>query len=75
MNARATGGRRVLPGSPFNRPEDTTPCETFEVGDQVSHDRHGLGKVVQVTGGTELVADFRTTVRRIQLPCAKLAKL
>ena len=41
----------------------------------MSHDRHGLGRVVQVSGATELVADFRTTVRRIQLPCAKLDKL
>ncbi|GAA4350796.1 hypothetical protein GCM10023145_14040 [Angustibacter luteus] len=75
MNARATGGRRVIPGSPFNRPDDLGPHETFEVGDQVCHDRHGLGKVLQISDGSELVADFGTTVRRIQLPCTKLTKL
>ena len=39
------------------------------------HDRHGLGKVLQTGDGSELVADFGTTVRRIQLPCTKLTKL
>ena len=75
MKARATGGRRVIHGSPFNRPDEQLPAETFEVGDQVCHDRHGLGKVLQTGDGSELVADFGTTVRRIQLPCTKLTKL
>ena len=75
MNARATGSRRVIPGSPFNRPESTEGHETYEVGDQVCHDRHGLGKVIQAGDPGEVVADFGTTVRRIPLPCTKLTKL
>lgn len=75
MNARATGGRRVIPGSPFNRPESLEASENYEVGDQVCHDRHGLGKVIQASDPAEVVADFGTTVRRIPLPCTKLTKL
>ena len=75
MNARAAGGRRVIPGSPFNKPADTTQHDTYEVGDQVCHDRHGLGKVIQAGNPAEVVADFGSTVRRIPLPCTKLTKL
>ena len=75
MSARTSGARRVIPNSPFNRPASETEPDTYEVGDQVCHDRHGLGKVVQVIEGREVVADFGTTVRRMQLPCGKLTKL
>jgi hypothetical protein len=76
MNARTQGARRVIPGSPFNRPEaEQEPAQVFEVGDQVCHDRHGLGRVLQVGDGRDVVADFGTSVRRIALPCSKLTKL
>ncbi len=75
MNARATTGRRALPSSPFARAEAVEPGEKYTVGDQVCHDRHGLGKVIQVSEAREVVADFGTTVRRIPLPCGKLTKL
>jgi hypothetical protein len=76
MSARTSGARRVIPNSPFNRPAaELGPGDTFEVGDQVCHDRHGLGRVLQVIEGREVVADFGTTVRRMQLPCDKLTKL
>lgn len=75
MNARATGGRRVIPGSPFNVPDDPSARITYEVGDQVCHDRHGLGKVIQADNPAEVVADFGSTVRRIPLPCTRLTKL
>jgi hypothetical protein len=74
MSSRGTGGRRFIPNSPFAA-EPTEPAETFEVGDQVSHDRHGLGRVIEKTGSSELVADFGSTVRRISLPSTKLTKL
>jgi hypothetical protein len=76
MSSRATGGRRTIPNSPFRTPDSARePAETFEVGDQVVHDRHGLGRVIEITGTTEVVADFGSTVRRITLPSAKLTKL
>jgi hypothetical protein len=76
MSSRAAGGRRAIPNSPFSTPEPAgEPAETFEVGDQVCHDRHGLGRVIEATGTTEVVADFGSTVRRISLPSAKLTKL
>lgn len=76
MSSRSTSKRRVIPGSPFNTPHGPTgPCDTFEVGDQVCHDRHGLGKVIEADSAYEVVADFGSTVRRIPLPSSKLTKL
>ena len=76
MSSRGNGGRRIIPNSPFSTPQPAAePAETYEVGDQVCHDRHGLGRVIEITGNTELVADFGSTVRRIPLPSAKLTKL
>ena len=76
MSSRGTGGRRFIPNSPFSTPDESAePPETFEVGDQVCHDRHGLGRVIEATGSTEVVADFGSTVRRIPLPSTKLTKL
>jgi hypothetical protein len=76
MSSRAAGGRRTIPNSPFRTSEAAgEPAETYEVGDQVCHDRHGLGRVIETTGTTEVVADFGSTVRRIALPSAKLTKL
>jgi hypothetical protein len=74
MSSRATGGRRFIPNSPFSSPEPAE-AETYEVGDQVCHDRHGLGRVIEKTGTSEVVADFGSTVRRIPLPSTKLTKL
>jgi hypothetical protein len=73
MSSRGTGGRRFIPNSPFSR-DEPAEAETYEVGDQVSHDRHGLGRVIE-TGSSEVVADFGSTVRRIPLPSTKLTKL
>ena len=74
MSSRGTGSRRFIPNSPFRAPEPAE-AETYEVGDQVCHDRHGLGRVIETTGSTEVVADFGSTVRRITLPSTKLTKL
>jgi hypothetical protein len=75
MSSRATGSRRFIPNSPFASNEPAEVAETYEVGDQVCHDRHGLGRVIEKTGASELVADFGSTVRRISLPSTKLTKL
>ena len=76
MSSRGTGSRRFIPNSPFSTRDDSAEAaETYEVGDQVCHDRHGLGRVIEKNGASELVADFGSTVRRISLPSTKLTKL
>jgi hypothetical protein len=75
---RADPARRYLPGSPFNAPdteEPLEPAESYEPRDLVSHDKYGLGSVLDVEGEAAVVVDFRTHRRRITLPCARLVKL
>ena len=74
MKARRAAARRHLPGSPFNAPPPASPAKTFAAGDQVTHDKYGLGVVLGVEDQAVLV-DFRPDQRRIPLPCAKLTKL
>ena len=66
---------RVLPGSPFNVTRSAVPAECFAVDDRVSHDRHGLGRVVALEGDALVCVDFGSEVRRISLPNPKLTKL
>lgn len=65
--------RRPLGTSPF-APAAEPPIEHFEVDDRVSHQAHGLGRVV----GTESAAvtvNFGTRTLRIVSPFHKLEKL
>ena len=77
MNTRFAATRRVLPGSPFNVPQtDLGPAEHYAIDDRVSHDRYGLGTVVNVEGMAAVHADFGFgAVRRITLPDTRLTKL
>jgi hypothetical protein len=72
---RAGPARRYLPGSPFNTPVTEEPAESYEPRDLVSHDKYGLGSVLDVQGQDAVVVDFGTHRRRITLPCAKLVRL
>jgi hypothetical protein len=72
---RAVPARRYLPGSPFNVPVVEEPADSYEPRDLVTHDKYGLGSVLDVQGQAAVVVDFRTHCRRIALPCAKLFKL
>jgi hypothetical protein len=74
MKAPRATARRYLPDSPFNTPAPVRPAETFAVGDQVTHDKYGLGVVLGMEDHA-MVVDFRPHQRRILLPCAKLTKL
>lgn len=68
--------RRRLPASPFNAARDAIPPdEVFCVGDRVAHDRHGLGRVVSVSGTMAVDADFGAGSRRVSTPTAKMHKL
>src|SRR5262245_53509541 len=73
--SRAGPTRRYLPGSPFNVPVVDSPVETFAVGDLVTHDKYGLGRVLGVEDETAILVDFGSHRLRLPLPCAKLIKL
>lgn len=49
MTRAASATRRVLPTSPF-KPKEIVIHSTadFSVGDRVTHDRRGMGKVIRV---------------------------
>jgi predicted RNA-binding protein (virulence factor B family) len=64
-----------LPGSPFNAPVAEEPADSYEPRDLVSHDKYGLGSVLEVENQAAVVVDFGTHRRRIMLPCARLVKL
>jgi hypothetical protein len=67
--------RRYLPGSPFNNLHTAArPVKQFEVQDQVTHDRYGLGRVIAADESGVLV-DFGTQQERISAPYTKLFKL
>jgi hypothetical protein len=74
MKAPRRAAQRHLPDSPFNAPAPAPPAETFAVGDQVTHDKYGLGVILGIQDHAVLV-DFRPHQRWIPLPCAKLTRL
>ena len=67
--------RRYLPNSPFGPPATAPPAEQFAVGDQVTHDKYGLGRVIGVEAHATLVVDFGSCYVRIMAPYARLTKL
>ena len=75
MKSASAGNRRYLPSSPFKPPPDDPPVEQFELNDLVTHDRYGLGRVVQVEGDNAVVVDFTPRRVRIMTPFARMIKL
>jgi hypothetical protein len=74
MSARSTTRRPVLPASPFK--DAARPLvEKFNVNDRVTHDRHGLGRVVLLESATVVHVAFGAEVRRIALPNPKVTRL
>ena len=65
--------RRYLPSSPFQA-QPTPAAHEFAVNDRITHDRHGLGKVVRV-GDHGIDVDFGFAVIAISLPNAKVTPL
>jgi len=47
----------------------------FAVGDQVTHDVYGLGRVIGIEDGIAALVDFGSTRMRILSPYAKMTKL
>ncbi len=73
IRTRSGPNRSHLASSPF-QPEPEQVIENFEVQDRVSHDKYGLGRVVDKERAAVTV-DFGTCTRRILSPFAKLEKL
>ena len=53
----------------------TPSPKQFTVGDQVTHDVYGLGRVIGVEDGIAALVDFGSTQERILSPYAKMSKL
>jgi hypothetical protein len=68
-----TPGRRHLASSPF-QPRVEPPIEEYAVGDLVSHDAYGMGRVTHKEADAVTV-DFGPQIVRIKSPYARMAKL
>ncbi|MEW2517212.1 hypothetical protein [Actinacidiphila alni] len=66
--------KRSLPTSPFRTPAAPPPKE-FEVGNRVTHDAYGLGRVTAVEEGVAVIVDFGSLQKRIMSPYSKLTTL
>lgn len=66
--------KRHLPTSPFKAPVVPAP-KHFDVGDKVTHDMYGLGRVIGIEAGIAALVDFGSTPIRILSPYAKMTKL
>ncbi|GAA5034567.1 hypothetical protein GCM10023258_35430 [Terrabacter aeriphilus] len=72
-NSGSPDRRRHLASSPFS-PAPAPDIETFEVGDRVSHLRHGLGEVIARTEHT-VTLRFETGIIRVNSPYERLTRL
>ncbi|HSK27355.1 MAG TPA: hypothetical protein VK894_10650 [Jiangellales bacterium] len=73
MKTSSAATRRHLPSSPFNdRP--VRVVEQYAVGDRVTHDTYGLGRVV-VEEAEAVTVSFGAHRVRIISPFSKLTKL
>lgn len=66
--------KRHLPTSPFKAPVAPV-AKDFAMGDQVTHDMYGLGRVVGIEDGIAALVDFGSTQMRILSPYSKMTKL
>jgi hypothetical protein len=73
MTTSSANPRPRHASSPF-RPEPDPVIEQFVLDDRVSHDSHGLGRVVGVDAGGATV-DFGSRTIRIMTPFRKMTKL
>jgi hypothetical protein len=64
---------RHLASSPFP-PYLEPPIEEYAIGDLVSHDSYGMGRVIQVES-VAVTVDFGSQSVRVPSPFRKMAKL
>ncbi|EWT00883.1 ATP-binding protein [Intrasporangium oryzae NRRL B-24470] len=74
MSSRSAHQRRHLSSSPFNAEPTPQEIEHFTAGDRVTHDRYGVGTVLEDSGATVTVS-FGSERVRIASPFTKLTKL
>lgn len=75
MKSTGSARRRHLPTSPFKPPPAAPPAKVFEAEDRVTHDKYGLGRVVEVHDGHSVLVDFGTQKIKVLSPYTKLFKL
>jgi hypothetical protein len=73
MTTSSGSKRRHLASSPFP-PEVEQIIETYAVGDLVSHDTYGMGRVVGTDAGAVTV-DFGSQTLRVKSPFNKMELL
>ena len=73
MKTRSAAKRRHLPSSPFNN-EPERVIEEFAVGERVTHDTYGLGRIIGAEESA-VTAEFGSQRVRIVSPFQKLTKL
>lgn len=66
--------KRHLPTSPFKAPAEPA-SKRFAIGDRVTHDVYGLGRVTGVEQGIAVLVDFGSQQKRILSPYAKMTAL
>jgi hypothetical protein len=49
--------------------------ERLVVDDRLTHDRHGLGRVIGIESESVVLVDFGSTIRRVTYPNAKVTRL
>lgn len=75
MNSASARNGRHLSSSPFKPPPEAPPVVQFELGDLVTHDKYGLGRVILVEGDASVVVDFAPRKVRITTPFARMTRL
>jgi hypothetical protein len=66
--------KRHLATSPFKAPVAPAP-KHFAMGDQVTHDVYGLGRVIGIEDGIAALVDFGSAQVRVLSPYAKMTRL
>jgi hypothetical protein len=76
MTSRSAVRPSVFPASPFNvAPPPPPPVAPLAIDDRLTHDRHGLGRVIGFESDGMVLVDFGSQVRRVAYPNAKVTKL
>ncbi|MFA1545896.1 hypothetical protein [Actinomadura chokoriensis] len=75
MKSTEPSRRRHLPTSPFKPPPAAPPAKEFAPEDRVTHDKYGLGRILEVQQGHCVLVDFGAQKVKVLAPFTKLFKL